>query len=84
MNCKFGDDVSVLPWIIAIFASSILFVFEVLFTGLSGSSYLYLYIYRMQVKAAHKSWTWACIKIFLSSAGRGLIRILLLLIAFLA
>jgi hypothetical protein len=84
MNCKFGDDVGVKPWVIAIFASFILFVFEALFKGLSGSSYLYFYIYRMQVKAAHKSWLWACFKIFLSSAGRGLIRILLLLIAFLA
>jgi hypothetical protein len=84
MNCKFGDDVGVKPWVIAIFASFILFVFEALFKGLSGSSYLYFYIYRMQVKAAHKSRLWACFKIFLSSAGRGLIRILLLLIAFLA
>ena len=84
MNCKFGDDVGVKPWVIAIFASFILFVFEALFKGLSGSSYLYFYIYRMQVKAAHKSRLWAYVKIFLSSAGRGLIRILLLLIAFLA
>lgn len=70
---------------LAIFASIVIFVFEVLFRGLSDS-YLYFYIYRMQVKAAHGfcGQVWPQVKFILNSVSMGLIRILLLLIAFLS
>ncbi|WP_315328538.1 hypothetical protein [Rothia mucilaginosa] len=70
---------------LAIFASIVIFVFEVLFKGLSDS-YLYFYIYRMQVKAAHGfcGQVWPRVKFILNSVSMGLIRILLLLIAFLS
>lgn len=81
----FNDNQSVRPEVIAIFASFIIFVFEMLFKGLSDS-YLYFYIRRMQVKAAYESWAWlwAWVKLILNSASIGIIRILLLLIAFLS
>lgn len=85
LGIGFNDNQSWKPWAIAIFASLILFVFEALFKALSDS-YLYFYIYRMQVKAAHGFWgqAWSWVKFILNSVSMGLIRILLLLIAFLS
>lgn len=81
----FKDSQSVRSGAIAIFASLIIFVFEILFKGLSDS-YLYFYIRRMQVKAAYESWAWlwAWGKIVLNAVSIGVIRILLILIAFLS
>lgn len=82
---RFNDNQSVRPEVIAIFASVIIFVFEMLFKGLSDS-YLYFYICRMQINSAYEScariWAWA--KFILNSVSIGIIRILLLLIAFLS
>ena len=82
---RFNDNQSVRPEVIAIFASIIIFVFEMLFKGLSDS-YLYFYICRMQINSAYEScariWAWA--KFILNSVSIGIIRILLLLIAFLS
>lgn len=85
LGIGFNDNQSAKPWFIAIFASVILFVFEALFKALSDS-YLYFYIYRMQVKAAHRlrAKVWAWVKFILNSVSMGLIRILLLLIVFLS
>lgn len=81
----FNDNQSVRPEVIAIFASCIIFVFEMLFKGLSDS-YLYFYICRMQINSAYESCAriWAWVKLILNSASIGIIRILLLLIAFLS
>lgn len=85
LGIGFNDNQSGKPWFIAIFASVILFVFEALFKALSDS-YLYFYIYRMQVKAAHRlrAKVWAWVKFILNSVSMGLIRILLLLLVFLS
>lgn len=81
----FNDNQSVRPEVIAIFTSFVIFVFEMLFKGLSDS-YLYFYIRRMQINSAYESWAWlwAWVKLILNSASIGIIRILLLLIAFLS